>query len=145
MAEPADVPHALLDRAVEDELMARSLLPVKGVTDAGIGFHVQQAVEKSLKAVLATKKVEYPYSHDLDGLLRLCEKHRIEVPDDLSGVGRMSVFGVTLRYDASPTAQLDRDQALTWAATAITWAKNTIATNKQPTTGQQPTAEPEPD
>jgi len=27
--------------------MARSLLPIEGVTDAGLGFHCQQAVEKS--------------------------------------------------------------------------------------------------
>lgn len=126
MSEPADIPRVLLDRAVEDELAARSLLPIKGVTDAGVGFHVQQAVEKSLKAVLAFKGVEFPYSHDLDGLARLCEKNGIEVPDDLSGVGRLSVFGVRLRYDASSVPRLDRDQALKWAAAAIAWAQSVI-------------------
>ena len=126
MSESADIPNVLLNRAVEDELMARSLLPIEGVTDAGVGFHVQQAVEKSLKAVLATKGVEFPYSHDLDGLVRLCEKNRIEIPDDLSGIGRLSVFGVRLRYDASPAARLDRDQALKWAAAAIAWARTLI-------------------
>jgi HEPN domain-containing protein len=60
MSQPADIPRVLLDRAVEDELVARSLLPIEGVTDAGVGFHVQQAVEKSLKAVLAFKGVEFP-------------------------------------------------------------------------------------
>ena len=39
MSESADIPSVLLDRAVEDELMARSLLPIEGVTDAGVGFH----------------------------------------------------------------------------------------------------------
>ncbi|MGH2831508.1 MAG: HEPN domain-containing protein [Solirubrobacteraceae bacterium] len=116
----------LLDRAVEDELAARSLLPIEGVTDAGVGFHVQQAVEKSLKAMLAFKGVEFPYSHDLDGLVRLCEKNGIEVPDDLFGVGRLSVFGVRLRYDVSPVPRLDRDQALKWAAVAIAWTQSVI-------------------
>lgn len=126
MSEPADIPRVLLDRAVEDELAARSLLPIEGVTDAGVGFHVQQAVEKSLKAVLAFKGVEFPFSHDLDGLVGLCERNGIEVPDDLSGVGRLSVFGVRLRYDASPVPRLDRDQALKWAAAAIAWAQSVI-------------------
>jgi len=36
MPDPADVPSVLLDRAVEDELMTRSLLPIEGVTDAGL-------------------------------------------------------------------------------------------------------------
>jgi hypothetical protein len=140
MSKPADIPSVLLDRAVEDDLMARSLLPIEGVTDAGVGFHVQQAVEKSLKAVLAIKGVEYPYSHDLDGLIRLCEKNGIEVPDDLSGVGLMSVFGVRLRYDASPAARLDRDQALGWAAQAVAWARRTLIEETDPP--QTPPAAP---
>jgi HEPN domain-containing protein len=139
MSESADIPNVLLARAVEDELMARSLLPVEGVTDAGVGFHVQQAVEKSLKAVLATRGVEFPYSHDLDGLVRLCEKNGIEVPDVLSGVGRLSVFGVRLRYDASPTARLNRDQALKWAAAAISWAQS-IAEEPEPAQTSPPSS-----
>jgi HEPN domain-containing protein len=126
MSDPADVPSVLLNRAAEDELIARSLLPVEGVTDAGVGFHVQQAVEKALKAVLALKGVEFPYSHDLDGLIRLCQKNKIEVPDDLSGVGRLSVFGVTLRYGTNSETHLDRNQALRWAASAVEWARQQI-------------------
>ena len=38
--------------AIDDEFAARSLLPVEGVTDAILGFHTQQAVEKATKAVL---------------------------------------------------------------------------------------------
>jgi HEPN domain-containing protein len=126
MSDSADVSNVLLDRAAEDELMARSLLPIEGVTDAGVGFHAQQAVEKALKAVLALKDVEFPYSHDLDGLIGLCQKNGIEVPDDLSGVGRLSLFGVTLRYGTSSETRLDRDQALRWAAAAVDWARQQI-------------------
>ena len=87
--------------------------------------------------MLAIKGVEYPYSHDLDGLIRLCEKNGIEMPDDLSGVGRLSVFGVRLRYDASPAARLDRDKALAWAAAAVAWARGIVP---QPDPGQTPPA-----
>jgi HEPN domain-containing protein len=126
MAEPADMPKVLLDLAGEDEFVARSLLPIEGVTDGPLGFHAQQAVEKALKAVLAVKGVAFPYSHDLNGLLGLCRNNSIVIPEDLSEVGHLSVFAVRLRYDASPAARLDRDRALKWAATAVAWARTTI-------------------
>ncbi len=44
-AGPADIAQSLLDLAADDELMARSLLPIEGVSDAGLGFHCQQAVD----------------------------------------------------------------------------------------------------
>jgi HEPN domain len=126
MAGSADLAVVLVDLAADDELMARSLLPVEGVTDAGVGFHAQQAVEKSLKAVLALRGVEFPYTHDLDGLLQLCQKHSIDVPDDLLGVDRLSPFAVRLRYGVVPATDLDRDQALRWAAFAVLWAQQHI-------------------
>lgn len=53
MSSVDDVPTVLLGLARDDELAAHALLNVEGVTDAILGFHTQQAVEKSLKAVLA--------------------------------------------------------------------------------------------
>lgn len=132
MATPGDVARVLLDRATEDELMARSLLPIEGVTDTGIGFHAQQPVEKSLKAVLAQDGVDFPYTHDLTGLLRLCQDNTIQVPPELAGVDDLTVFGARLRYDASPTARLDRDQALAWAAAAVAWARGIVEAPAQP-------------
>ena len=126
MSDSADVPRVLLGLAADDEFTARSVLPIEGVTDAILGFHAQQAVEKSLKAVLALQGVEFPFSHDLDGLMRLCQKNDIDVTEDLSGVGRLSVFGVGLRYGTSPVTYLDRDKALAWAASAIEWARRQI-------------------
>ncbi len=41
MPDEADVPQVLLGLARDDELAARSLLPVEGVTDAILGFHSQ--------------------------------------------------------------------------------------------------------
>lgn len=73
----------LLGAAADDEFMARSLLSIEGVTDAGLGYHTQQAVEKSLKAVLALQSVEFPYTHDLGGLVRLCRTNDIDVPEGL--------------------------------------------------------------
>jgi HEPN domain-containing protein len=138
MAGSADIPRVLLDVAADDEFMARSLLPIEGVTDAGLGFHAQQAVEKSLKAVLALRDVEFPYSHDLEGLVRLCQKNGIDVPEELAGVDDLSPFAVRLRYGATPSTGLDRDQALRWATVAVNWARSII----EPTDDAQAPASP---
>jgi HEPN domain-containing protein len=65
MATNGDLARLLLAAAENDELMAKSVLPVPGVTDAGVGMLCQQAVEKAIKAVLAAKGTEFPFTHDL--------------------------------------------------------------------------------
>jgi HEPN domain len=110
MASSADLAATLLELAAEDELMAKSLLPVEGVTDAGIGLH----------------GVEFPFTHDLDGLVRLCKKNDIEVPADLAGVDALSPFAVAVRYGTSQSTPLDREQALQWAGSAVAWARTII-------------------
>ncbi len=92
----------------------------------------QQAVEKSLKAVLALGSVEFPYTHDLGGLVRLCQTNDIDVPEGLSGVGDLSPFAARLRYGATLPAPLDRDQALKWAASAVEWARQRIESHEHP-------------
>jgi hypothetical protein len=71
MSASADLPELLLGLARDDEFAARSLLPVEGVADSILGLHAQQAVEKALKAALASRGVAFPHTHthDLDGLL----------------------------------------------------------------------------
>jgi HEPN domain-containing protein len=137
MPGPADIAASLLSVAADDEFMARSLLPIKGVSDAGLGFHCQQAIEKSLKAVLALRGVEFPYTHDLDALLELCEENDVEVPGHLSEVGRLSPFAVRLRYGAAPATGLDRDRALYWAAAAVTWARTQAEAGQLPAPGAE--------
>jgi HEPN domain-containing protein len=126
MSDPPDLPRLLLGLARDDEFAARSLLPVAGVADAILGFHSQQAVEKALKAALASREVEFPYTHDLDGLIELCRANGLDVPATLDGVENLAPYGVHMRYGALHASSLDRDQALDWAVTAIGWAQGVI-------------------
>jgi HEPN domain-containing protein len=109
MSSPGELPQVLLGLARDDEFAARSLLPVAGVADSILGFHAQQAVEKSLKAVLASRGIEFPYTHDLDGLLELCRTRGLDVPPELDGVDRLAPYGVHMRYGTSRAAALDRE------------------------------------
>jgi HEPN domain-containing protein len=121
-----DLARQLLGAAENDELMARSLLPVKGVTDAGIGFHAQQAVEKAIKAVLIVNAVKYRFIHELSYLRELCRESGIELPSELAGMEDLTVFAAAERYGSPAPAELDRDQALKWAASAVEWARSLV-------------------
>jgi HEPN domain-containing protein len=125
MSDEVDLARTLLGLARDDEFAARSLLPVAGVADSILGFHAQQAVEKSLKAALARHGIDYPYSHDLDGFVELCKNNALDLPEELDGVDRLSEFGVRVRYGMTEVA-LDRDQALRWAARAVEWAEGIV-------------------
>jgi HEPN domain-containing protein len=123
VATSIDLARRLVGLAGDDEFVARSLLPIEGVTDVGIGFHAQQAVEKALKAVLAAEGIEFPFVHDLASLSRLCEKSGIEVPSTLDGAEDLTPFAVIERYGSEGPGSLDRDRALRWAAAAVEWAR----------------------
>jgi HEPN domain-containing protein len=129
MPDARDGARALLARAVDDEEAARALLAVERVSDAVVGFHAQQAVEKALKAVLVLNEMPYRFTHDVAYLIELCETAGVEIPGDLAEVDRLSAFAVRLRYDDPPATPVERSQALTWASAAVRWATGLIEGN----------------
>ena len=61
-----------------------------------ISMHGQQAVEKFLKTFLVYHNVDFPRTHDVDFLLKECQK--ID-PDDFNiDIGSLGVYGLKLRY-----------------------------------------------
>lgn len=122
MATPADLAQELLKLARDDEVAVKALLDRPEVADAIVGFHAQQAVEKSLKAILAARAVDYPFSHDLDGLVELCRTEGLEPPDGLAGVEDLPPYGVAFRYGTLDTPKLDRGASARFARVAVAWA-----------------------
>jgi HEPN domain-containing protein len=99
MGDEHALARQLLDRADDDVAAADALLHADRVSDAIVGFHAQQAVEKALKAVLAAHHVEYPFTHDLQLLVALCEQGGAPMPADLADdVPRLSPYATRLRY-----------------------------------------------
>jgi HEPN domain-containing protein len=89
----------LLRKAGQDEFALAELLPNPRCADEVIGFHAQQAVEKLLKAVLAGRGIDYPYTHDLVALIDLLRDRGLDVPGDVENARRLAPFAVELRYD----------------------------------------------
>jgi len=126
MATNGDLARQLLGAAQEDELAAKSVLRVEGIADPIVGFHAQQAVEKAIKAVLAAKGTEFPFTHDLKQLRDFAKESRIELPSALDDVEDLNPFAAAERYGSQPPTGLDREQALKWAAAAIAWAQSIV-------------------
>ncbi len=97
MASQLDLAQQLLRRATDDQAAASALLEVAGVSNAIVGFHAQQAVEKALKAVLAARAVDFPFSHDLGLLMALCKREGIPISPDLAEADLLSPYGARLR------------------------------------------------
>ena len=74
----ADFEHAraMLRMAHKDFNALTGMLDSALFADEIFGFHVQQAIEKGLKAWLCTRGADYPPTHDLARLLTLLEKNR---------------------------------------------------------------------
>lgn len=127
MASQRDLADELLALAVDDAVAAEALLDVGVVTDRIVGFHAQQAVEKALKAVLAARGVEFPFTHSVGALAELSASAGAPLPPELSEVDRLTPFGVGLRYGAlDDLAPVARATAIAWAGQTIAWARTIL-------------------
>ena len=64
-----------------------------------ICFHIQQAAEKLLKALLAWKDLDYPFTHDLKGLLKLVVPVFPALAEFEDALPLYSEYATVLRYD----------------------------------------------
>ncbi|MBF0613732.1 MAG: HEPN domain-containing protein [Magnetococcales bacterium] len=97
-----DHAYALLDLARDDLKACRQMVQDReNFTDAIFGFHIQQAIEKSLKAWLAALGIEYPKTHSLHRLLILLEEAQAPM-ESCHWVEEFSPFAVQFRYEFDP-------------------------------------------
>lgn len=75
--EHREVSQLLLRKAQEDLGAANVLVATENQADHIIGFHLQQAVEKALKAALVEHAVEIPRTHDLGYLIEVLSKQGV--------------------------------------------------------------------
>jgi hypothetical protein len=101
--------QVLLQKAADDEAVI--LMP--GIPEGPFGFHVQQAVEKLLKALLCQLSIEYRFTHDLDQLELQLKDAGEALPAGLDNFSKIGTFAVTHRYDEIPEFRvLDHDAAI---------------------------------
>lgn len=77
------------------------------------GLHVQQAVEKGLKAWLSLLGVRFARRHDLDELAAQLGDAGKTLPEEFVSLLSYTDFAVTFRYEAYPEFEPDIDRVAT--------------------------------
>jgi HEPN domain-containing protein len=114
------VAQLLLERARVDLAAAQLLAVDESQADHVVGFHAQQAVEKSVKAVLASRQTEIPRNHDLAFLITLAEDCG-SIPPEVAASAWLTPWAGGWRYEteASP---IDRALAVATPESAVRWS-----------------------
>jgi HEPN domain-containing protein len=86
-------------------------------------FHAQQAVEKSLKAVLFAYEIEFGRTHDLIKLTQLLRSRGVTIPVSDSQLRKLNPFAVTFRYDESDIETIPQEEAANLVSCTQRWAE----------------------
>ncbi len=123
---PPDNPREWLNRARSNLAPARNRAPDVYVED--LCFEAQQAAEKSIKAVMISYEIEFPYVHDLALLLSILEEGGVTIPDEVRRAARLTPYAVNSRYPGTepPTSEEEYLDAMTIAEAVIRWAEERL-------------------
>jgi HEPN domain-containing protein len=120
----------LLHKAQQDEFALEKLIPDPGSPDEIIGFHAQQAIEKTLKAVLTNSAIYYGRTHDLGVLLDLLRANGVSFPEEFEEIRRLTPFAARFRYAdlaPEPTTPFDRFWARECVRRLRAWAETALS------------------
>ena len=123
---PPDDPREWIRRARSNLALARSI--VAGVELEDLCFDAQQAAEKAIKAVFIKRGETFPYSHDLDKLLRLLQKNGLKIPKYVKDAKELSQYAHLTRYPglADPVTKRDYRRAVRIAMAVLRWAERRV-------------------
>lgn len=75
--------ETLFDKAKQNFKVAESIYSTIAINDEAylnyVGYHIQQALELSIKYMLEMNGVNYPKTHDIDQLIRLANINNVEL------------------------------------------------------------------
>jgi HEPN domain-containing protein len=109
-------------RHARSDLAMAQLTPPPGALPEALCFHAQQAVEKALKALLVTRSVPLPRTHNIGNLLDLVSQH-VAVPPHLRSAALLTEYAVAARYPGASEAveTSEREEAVRLATLAVSW------------------------
>lgn len=126
---PLDLAIAFIAKGRQDEVLLERILDESDVADEIFAFHVQQALEKYIKAVLAVEQVRPTRTHDLVRLLADARGQGLDVPEWAEDLDAWSQYAVRDRYPtAAPAPSVDRARALNLVRSVRQWAEGAVRT-----------------
>ncbi|MCY4082455.1 MAG: HEPN domain-containing protein [Caldilineaceae bacterium] len=123
---PPDDPREWLNRARSNLALAKNRIPGAYLED--LCFEAQQAAEKSLKAVMVLRSIQFPFVHDLSRLVSMIENEGVEVPEVLLRAEKLTIYAVITRYPGvvRPVTEQEYLEAVEIADSVVLWAEKTI-------------------
>jgi HEPN domain-containing protein len=85
-------------KAKQDISLVHEVMGNNNVAPEIMLFHIQQSVEKLIKALFSFHSVRFPKSHDLDQLVDLALEHGIALPPFINKLTELSPYAVEGRY-----------------------------------------------
>jgi HEPN domain-containing protein len=91
-------------------------------------FHLQQAAEQSIEAILIHHRVAFPYVHDLARLLTVLAEVGEPIPESLREAEVLAGFAVIVRYPgiAGSITLEQYSQAVHIATATVRWAEGRL-------------------
>ena len=123
---PPDDPREWMNRARSSLAIAKNRVPQAYLED--LCFEAQQAAEKSIKAVMIARNIEFPYVHDLDRLLSLLEDEGEVIPASIRQASKLTKYATVTRYpgDMGPVTAQEYAEATAIAEAVVRWAEERI-------------------
>ena len=123
---PPDDPREWMNRARSSLAIAKNRVPQAYLED--LCFYAQQAAEKSIKAVMIARNIEFPYVHDLDRLLSLLEDEGEVIPASIRQASKLTKYSTVTRYpgDMGPVTAQEYAEAIAIAEAVVRWAEERI-------------------
>ena len=106
-----------MEKAEEDLALARSAIRRKKPLVTGACFHSQQCAEKYIKALLVSRKADFPKTHDLLMLNNLCSQMGIFLEIDPKLLNTLTDYAVRTRYPGEGPTLRDAKEALAISTT----------------------------
>lgn len=128
-AEEKTIAQLLLESARQDVAACKLLSAEVSIGDAVVGFHAQQAVEKSIKAILSQNGIEFRRTHDLITLLDLLQDRGLPAPPNADWLDELNPYAVEARYGTLGPTGLDRSHVLLAIEAVLAWAQSQISTS----------------
>jgi HEPN domain-containing protein len=114
-------------RYAQSDLSLAKVGPIKGVILESLCFHAQQAVEKSIKAVLKHRGVPFPKIHSIERLVGLLPADVMKASElMLSAILSEFATGARYPFGGEPTTEEEYREAVRLAEAVVEWAKHLI-------------------
>jgi hypothetical protein len=125
-SEAFEFARTLIHKAEQDELVLVKLFDDPEVSDEILGYHLQQAVEKRLKAVLALNGIDFKWKHNMSYLTTLLEKGGVELPPCREQIEDLTPWASDARYEGFFEGELDRAGIAGLCQTMIGWSTQAL-------------------